>query len=116
MGFMPASKTIKSKQIYTLDEVFEVLKKEGSLPAEPYMHSVLGMKAIQVPGTKTHVVSITVAKNKNKITVQEAPKPTAGNILADQLTDGWSSIVGRHVQDIKGILETVAKEVERLFA
>ena len=116
MGLFPASKKVQSKQVYTIEEVFETLKTEAKLPAEPYMHNVLGMKAVQIPATKTHVVSITVSKNKNKITVQEAPKPSAGNILTDQLTNGWSSIIGSAVSDIKTIVNEVAAEVERIFA
>jgi hypothetical protein len=116
MGLMPASKTIKSKQVYTLDEVFELLVKDGKLPSEPYRHSVLGRKSIQVPGTSQHVVDISVSRNKPKIVVQEAPKPSAGSIALDIVTDGWSSMVGRQVTDIKDIVLQVAAEVERLFA
>ena len=115
MGLMPASKKVQTKQIYTIEEVFETLKKEAKLPAEPYMHNVLGIKSVQVPATKTHVVNISVTKNKNRITVQEMPKPTVSNILVDQVTDGWSSIVGSAVSDIKSIVNEVAAEVERLF-
>ena len=114
MAFMPTSKTIKTKQVYTLEEVFETLKKDANLPAEPYIQSVLGMKAIQIPGTATQVVEITVSK-KPKISVHEGAKPSVGNFVADQVTGGWSSIVGRHVSDIKSMVEAVAAEVERLF-
>ena len=116
MGFMLASKKVQSKQVYTIDEIFETLKKEAKLPGEPKMISVLGMKSIQIPGTATHIVTISAAKNKNKITVQEAPKPSVGNFLVDQVTDGWSTIIGGGVLDIKSIVEAVASEVERLFA
>jgi len=115
MGLMPASKKVETKQIYTIDEVFETLKNEAKLPGEPYMHHVLGLKSVQVPASKTHVVDISVTTNKNRITVQEMPKPSAGNILVDQLTSGWSSIIGGATTDMKSIVNEIAAEVERLF-
>ena len=113
MRMKPAIRKVPTKRTYTFEEVFETLKKEGNLPAEPYVYKVLGIKAIYIPGTKTQDVSIGVSKNS--ITVGEAAKPTVKNIALDVLTDSWSSIVGSAVEDIKGMVDSVADEVQRLF-
>lgn len=110
---MPVSKKIIAKKDYTLEEIMEILKKDATLPAEPYEHKILGRKSIQIPATAAHVVDISV--KKDKITVQEAPKPSIGNFAVDTLTDGWSSMIGRGVTSIDEIVKAVAAEVERIF-
>ena len=113
MRIKPAIRKITTNRTYTFDEVFETLKKEGKLPAEPYVYKLLGIKAIYIPGTTTQDISIGVSKNS--ITVGEAAKPTVKNIALDVLTDSWSSVVGSVVEDIKGMVDAVADEVQRLF-
>ena len=113
MKVMPTSKTITANRIYTFEEVFEKLKAEATLPAEPYIHNVLMLKGIYVPATKTHDVSITVSKNK--ITVAEAAKPSIKNMAVDFVTSGWSTIGGSQLSNITDIVNAVADEVQRLF-
>jgi|GEM_PF-2563658 len=113
MKLMPVIKTIKTNKNYTFEEVFETLKTEAKLPAEPYIHKVLGFKGVYIPATDTHDVSVTVSKNK--ITVAEASKPELGNIAADFVTSGWSTIIGRGLSDIGDIVNAVADEVQRIF-
>jgi len=113
MRIKPALRKITTKRTYTFEEVFETLKKEGNLPAEPYVYKLLGIKAIYIPGTTTQDVSIGVSKNS--ITVGEAAKPTVKNIAVDVLTNSWSSVIGSVVEDIKGMVDAVADEVQRLF-
>lgn len=113
MGLLPASFKIDTKQTYTFEEVFDIVKRDAKLPSEPYIHKVLGLKGIYVPGTATHDISITVSKNK--LTVSEAAKPSLNNILTDFVTDGWSTIVGSHITGIKDMVKAVAEEMTRLF-
>ena len=113
MKIMPTSKSIATNKAYTFDEVYEKLKAEAKLPAEPYIHKVFGLKAIYIPGTDTHDVSIGISKSK--ITVAEAAKPTLKNIAVDFVTSGWSTIAGSHVSNITDIVNAVADEVQRLF-
>ena len=113
MKVMPTSKTITTNKNYTFEEVYEKIKTEATLPAEPYIHKVLGLKGIYIPATKTHDVSITVSKKK--ITVAEAAKPSVKNIAVDFVTSGWSTIGGSQLSNITDIVNAVADEVQRLF-
>ena len=113
MRIKPAIRKITTNRTYSFDEVFEILKRDGNLPAEPYVFKLLGMKAIYIPGTATQEVSISVSKNS--VTVGEVAKPSAKNIAADILTNSWSSVVGSVINDIKGMVDAVADEVQRLF-
>ena len=113
MRIKPALRKITTNRTYTFEEVLDTLKKEGNLPAEPYVYKLLGVKAIYIPGTTTQDVSIGV--NKKSITVAEAAKPTLKVIAADVLTNSWSSVIGSIVEDIKGMVDVVADEVQRLF-
>ena len=49
MKVMPTSKSITPNRTYTFEEVYEKLKAEANLPAEPYIHKVLGMKGVYIP-------------------------------------------------------------------
>ena len=113
MKVMPTSKSIVTNKSYAFDEVYEKLKAEATLPAEPYIHKVFGLKGIYIPATKTHDVSITVSKKK--ITVAEAAKPTLKNMAADFVTSGWSTIGGSQLTNITDIVNEVAGEVQRIF-
>ena len=113
MKVMPTSKTIATSKSYTFEEVYEKLKSDANLPAEPYIHKVLMMKGIYIPATKTHDVAITVSKNK--ITVAEAAKPSLKNMAVDFATSGWSTIGGSQLSNITDIVNEVAEEVRRLF-
>ena len=113
MRIKPAYRKVETKRTYTFDEVLETLQKEGKLPAEPYGFKLLGLKAIYVPGTRTQEVCIRVSKGN--ITVGEAAKPSMKNIAVDVLTNSWSSVVGSVVEDIKGMVDAVADECQRLF-
>ena len=113
MKLMPTSKSITTNRSYTFEEVYEKLKADANLPAEPYIHKVLGMKGIYIPATKTHDVSVTVSKKK--ITVAEAAKPSLKNIAVDFVTSGWSTIGGSQLSNITDIVNEVAEEVLRIF-
>ena len=113
MKVLPTSKAITTNRSYTFEEVHEKLIAEASLPSEPYIHKVFGMKGIYIPATKTHDVSITVSKKK--ITVAEAAKPSLKNMAADFITSGWSTIGGSHLTNITDIVNEVAEEVRRIF-
>jgi len=113
MRLMPASKTITANRNYTFEEMYETLKTQAKLPAEPYIHKMFGLKGVYIPATKTHDVSVTVSKNK--ITVAEAVKPSVKNIALDFVTDGWSTIAGRNLTEIGDYVNSVAEEVQRIF-
>jgi hypothetical protein len=90
-----------------------MMKSEAKLPAEPYIHKVLMLKGIYIPGTATHDVSVTVSKNK--IPVAEAAKPRIENIAVDFVSNGWSTIIGSHATGITEMVKAVADEVQRIF-
>ena len=113
MKVMPTSKSIATNRAYTFEEVYEKLKAEAKLPAEPYIHKILGMNGVYIPATKTHDVAVTVTKKK--ITVAEAAKPSLKNVAADFVTSGWSTIAGSQLSNITDIVNAVADEVQRLF-
>ena len=118
-------KTIKAKQDYTIEEIFEAIKNESGLP-EPYLHEqkIGGASNIYFPGDHKEN-DIMVSVHKGKITVQDItrPKDFGKSILKDavgMISPTLATV--RHYVDQKGgnkgnkaIFEGVLDACKRLF-
>lgn len=114
MGLMPATKTIKTQNEYTVEEVFERLSGSGKMPGEPYYVPFGKTKYIYIPGVGMNDIGISVKKKKNFVTEASRPADTRKNIAIDLVTDGWATIIGRNVTNIGELVNAVAEEIQRL--
>ena len=108
-------KTIKVKRKYTVDEIFEILKNEGNLPAEPYISGSGIMRGLFVPGIGKYDVNISTMGKKILCSEYVRRDAQLHTFAMDSLTSGWSAILDQASLDNKAVTDTVAAEVERLF-
>ena len=108
-------KSTKTKRKFTLDEIYEILKTEGDLPAEPYMSGSGIMRGLFVPGIGKYDVSISTMGKKIICSEYVRQGEQMKNIGASFLTNGWSDILDKQSKDNKNITDLVGAEIERLF-
>lgn len=109
-------RSIKVSKKYSIDEIFDILKAEGNLPAEPYITGKGFMRGLFVPGVGKYDVNI--ATMGKKITCSEYVRQgeQLKNLGLNIITDSWSDVLDGQSLDNRAVTDMVADEIERLFA
>lgn len=115
MGALKQAK-VKTNRKWTLDEMYEILKAEGTnLPSEPYLSGKGMMKGLFVKGVGKYDVNITCMGTT--ITCSEIVRKGSqlSSIGLGILTKGWSNIIDNDSNENVNLVMVVGEEVKRLF-
>ncbi|MDR2529455.1 MAG: hypothetical protein LBD04_10670 [Synergistaceae bacterium] len=106
---------LTAKQDYTVELLFELLRREGRFDHAPELKTKFGVSAIFFPGAGGYENVMGV--RKSKITLQQA-KTTMGGALKslalEWLTDSWSHFFNMEGGKNAEIMKSIAQETERL--
>lgn len=107
---------IKTNRKWTLDEMYEILKNEGTnLPSEPYLAGSGITRGLFVRGVGKYDVSIT-SMGKGITCCEYVRKgEQAKNIGLSFLTNGWTDILDKDSKENVAVVKQVGEEVRRLF-
>ena len=109
-------KSVKTKRKFTIDEIYEILKAEGRLPAEPYISGTGMTRGLFVPGVGKYDVCISTMGAKITCSENVRKSEQVKTIGLSVLSSGWSDAADRESVANKAMTDAVAADIERLFA
>lgn len=109
------TRSTKTKRKYSIDEIYDILKAEGNLPAEPYISGKGLMRGLFVPGVGKYDVCISSMGKKISCNEYVRQGEQAKSIALTLVTDSWSDIIDGNSLSNKAVADVVADEIERLF-
>lgn len=116
-GAMGQVATIRSKEEYTLEELFDVLKKGNYSTGGPELRKVNGFMNIVFPGESGFCNLVGVTKDKITMTQhKESAKGKGLSIALDAVTGGWASMLNAEGRKNQKVMEEIAQEIERLVS
>ncbi len=117
MGSMKQVK-VKCKRKFTLDEIYDILSKEGNFPAEHPL-SIRGaglLRGVFVRGIGKYDVSISMMGTTLICCEYVRKGEQAKNLLISSLTSGWSDILDKDSKANVEITKMVGAECQRVLA
>lgn len=109
------TRSIKTKRKYSSDEIYDILKTEGNLPAEPYISGKGLMRGLFVPGIGKYDVCVSSMGKKISCSEYVRQGEQTKNIALSFATNNWSDIIDSDSLNNKAVTDVVADEIERLF-
>lgn len=115
MAFGVIIRSTKAKRKFDVGEIFEILKAEGNLPAEPFMTGSGFTRALFVPGIGKYDICISALGKKISASPIVRSDAVVGNMAKSVLTDGWSDILDSERKQNASLVDAVGDELDRLF-
>lgn len=110
------TRSTKTKRKYTIDEIYDILKAEANLPAEPYITGKGLMRGLFVPGIGKYDVCISTMGKKISCSEYVRQGEQAKSFALTMVTDSWSDVLDGNSLDNKAVTDAVADEIDRIFA